>query len=82
MPSDLQVHFRGYPSNLLLPCEGEDSVKWSFINSLKEVSCVIASIYDGTHLIDNIYLFSVQLLKEYACALQHIHLLVLALVHL
>ncbi|KDP35738.1 hypothetical protein JCGZ_10510 [Jatropha curcas] len=33
-----QVHFRGYPSNLLIPCEGEDSVKWSFINSLKEVS--------------------------------------------
>lgn len=33
----LQVHFRGYPANILTPCEGEDSVKWSFINSLKEV---------------------------------------------
>lgn len=33
----LQVHFRGYPGNILTPCEGEDSVKWSFINSLKEV---------------------------------------------
>ncbi|PNX96772.1 autophagy protein 5-like [Trifolium pratense] len=36
-PWNLTVHFRGYPSNLLLPCEGEDSVKWSFINSLKEL---------------------------------------------
>jgi len=34
----IQVHFRGYPSNILTPCEGEDAVKWSFINSLKEVS--------------------------------------------
>lgn len=33
----LQVHFRGYPDNILTPCDGEDSVKWSFINSLKEV---------------------------------------------
>lgn len=33
----LQVHFRGYPATVLTPCEGEDSVKWSFINSLKEV---------------------------------------------
>lgn len=33
----LQVHFRGYPENILTPCEGEESVKWSFINSLKEV---------------------------------------------
>nr|XP_023915575.1 autophagy protein 5-like [Quercus suber]POF25656.1 autophagy protein 5 [Quercus suber] len=37
-PWNLTVHFRGYPSNILVPCEGEDSVKWSFINSLKEVS--------------------------------------------
>lgn len=33
----LQVHFRGYPSEILSPCEGEDSVKWSYMNSLKEV---------------------------------------------
>lgn len=33
----MQVHFTGYPANLLLPCEGEDTVKWNFINSLKEV---------------------------------------------
>lgn len=33
----MQIHFRGYPSNVLIPCEGEDSVKWSFVNSLKEV---------------------------------------------
>lgn len=40
-PWNLTVHFRGYPSNLLLPCDGEDSVKWSFINSLKEAAYVI-----------------------------------------
>lgn len=33
----LQVHFRGYPENVLIPCDGEDSVKWSYINALKEV---------------------------------------------
>ena len=53
----LQVHFRGYPSNVWLPCEGEDSTMWSFINPLKEVSCVISSVYarvyDGTCLIYN-----------------------------
>ncbi|KHN16178.1 Autophagy protein 5, partial [Glycine soja] len=38
------VHFRGYPSNILLPFEAEDSVKWSFINSLKEVNYVISSL--------------------------------------
>uniref|UniRef100_K7KAG7 Uncharacterized protein n=1 Tax=Glycine max TaxID=3847 RepID=K7KAG7_SOYBN len=40
-PWNLTVHFRGYPSIVLLPCEGEDSVKWSFINSLKEAAYVI-----------------------------------------
>uniref|UniRef100_A0A2P2JJV9 Autophagy protein 5 n=2 Tax=Rhizophora mucronata TaxID=61149 RepID=A0A2P2JJV9_RHIMU len=40
-PWNLTVHFRGYPSNLLTPCEGEDSVKWSFINSLKEADYII-----------------------------------------
>ncbi|KAI4307705.1 hypothetical protein L6164_030863 [Bauhinia variegata] len=40
-PWNLTVHFRGYPSNILLPCEGEDSVKWSFINSLKEAAYII-----------------------------------------
>ncbi|KAK9735190.1 hypothetical protein RND81_04G189400 [Saponaria officinalis] len=35
-PWKLTVHFRGYPSHLLTPCEGEDAVKWNFINSLKE----------------------------------------------
>ncbi|KAF9625301.1 hypothetical protein IFM89_020887 [Coptis chinensis] len=37
----LQVHFRGYPGDLLSPCEGEESVKWSFINSLKEAAYII-----------------------------------------
>ncbi|KAF7128916.1 hypothetical protein RHSIM_Rhsim10G0185200 [Rhododendron simsii] len=40
-PWNLTVHFRGYPANVLTPCEGEDSVKWSFINSLKEAAYVI-----------------------------------------
>ncbi|OVA14282.1 Autophagy-related protein 5 [Macleaya cordata] len=40
-PWNLTVHFRGYPADLLSPCEGEDSVKWSFINSLKEAAYII-----------------------------------------
>lgn len=40
-PWNLTVHFRGYPGHLLIPCEGEDSVKWSFINSLKEAAYII-----------------------------------------
>lgn len=40
-PWNLMVHFRGYPSNTLTPCEGEDDVKWSFINSLKEAAYII-----------------------------------------
>jgi autophagy-related protein 5 len=39
-PWNLTVHFRGYPANLT-PCESEDSVKWSFINSLKEAAYII-----------------------------------------
>ncbi|XP_073065514.1 autophagy protein 5-like isoform X3 [Primulina eburnea] len=35
------VHFRGYPGNLLIPCEGEESVKWNFINALKEAAYII-----------------------------------------
>ncbi|XP_057798347.1 uncharacterized protein LOC131014396 isoform X2 [Salvia miltiorrhiza] len=27
---------KGYPVNLLIRCEGEDNVKWGFINALKE----------------------------------------------
>jgi Autophagy protein Apg5 len=33
----MQVHFRGSAADVLTPCEGEESVKWSYINSLKEV---------------------------------------------
>ncbi|KAL6521404.1 autophagy protein 5 [Orobanche gracilis] len=40
-PWNLTIHFRGYPGNLLSPCEGEDSLKWSFINALKEAAYVI-----------------------------------------
>ncbi|XP_062010976.1 autophagy protein 5-like [Rosa rugosa] len=40
-PWNLTVHFRGYPGNILIPCEGEDSIKWSFINSLKEAAYII-----------------------------------------
>lgn len=39
-PWSLMVHFRGFPSELL-PYEGEDAMKWSFINSLKEASYVM-----------------------------------------
>ncbi|KAK9085667.1 hypothetical protein Sjap_026078 [Stephania japonica] len=40
-PWNLTVHFRGYPTDILSPCEDEDSVKWSFINSLKEAAYII-----------------------------------------
>ncbi|XP_024023807.1 autophagy protein 5 isoform X1 [Morus notabilis] len=40
-PWNLTVHFRGYPGNVLTPCEGEDSIKWSLINSLKEAAYII-----------------------------------------
>nr|GEW79016.1 autophagy protein 5 [Tanacetum cinerariifolium]GEW79791.1 autophagy protein 5 [Tanacetum cinerariifolium]GEW97961.1 autophagy protein 5 [Tanacetum cinerariifolium] len=40
-PWSLTVHFRGYPGNILIPCDGEDSVKWSYINSLKEAAYII-----------------------------------------
>ncbi|KAF3444281.1 hypothetical protein FNV43_RR13971 [Rhamnella rubrinervis] len=40
-PWNLTVHFRGYPGSILIPCEGEESIKWSFINSLKEAAHII-----------------------------------------
>ncbi|KAG6517852.1 autophagy protein 5-like [Zingiber officinale] len=40
-PWNLTVHFRGYPGEVLTPCEGEETVKWSYINSLKEAAYVI-----------------------------------------
>ncbi|KAH9308492.1 hypothetical protein KI387_036403, partial [Taxus chinensis] len=40
-PWNITVHFRGYPSDILSPCEGEDNVKWNFINSLKEASYIM-----------------------------------------
>ncbi|KAI9100018.1 hypothetical protein K1719_024236 [Acacia pycnantha] len=40
-PWNLTVNFRRYPRNILLPCESEDTVKWSFINSLKEAAYII-----------------------------------------
>ncbi|KAG2648065.1 autophagy protein 5-like isoform X2 [Panicum virgatum] len=40
-PWNLIVHFRGYPSEILSPCEGEDSVKWSYMNALKEATFII-----------------------------------------
>ncbi|KAL5721478.1 autophagy protein 5 [Ranunculus cassubicifolius] len=40
-PWNLTVHFRGYPADLLSPCDGEETVKWSFINSLKEAAYII-----------------------------------------
>nr|XP_043606802.1 autophagy protein 5 [Erigeron canadensis] len=40
-PWNLTVHFRGYPGNVLIPCDGEESVKWSYINALKEAAYII-----------------------------------------
>ncbi|XP_037450568.1 autophagy protein 5-like [Triticum dicoccoides] len=40
-PWNLTVHFRGYPADILSPCEGEDSVKWNYNNSLKEAAFII-----------------------------------------
>ncbi|XP_039039252.1 autophagy protein 5-like isoform X1 [Hibiscus syriacus] len=40
-PWNITVHFRGFPGNVLIPCEGEDCVKWSFINSLKEAAYIM-----------------------------------------
>ncbi|PON75258.1 Autophagy-related protein [Trema orientale] len=40
-PWNLTVHFRGYPGTVLIPCEGEDSIKWNYINSLKEAAYII-----------------------------------------
>ncbi|XP_068643031.1 autophagy protein 5 isoform X1 [Aristolochia californica] len=40
-PWNVTVHFRGYPAEILMPCDGEDSIKWSFINSLKEAAYVV-----------------------------------------
>ncbi|CAL9127767.1 unnamed protein product [Musa acuminata var. zebrina] len=40
-PWNLTVHFRGYPGDVLTPCDSEDTVKWSYINSLKEAAYVI-----------------------------------------
>ncbi|XP_050159018.1 autophagy protein 5-like isoform X1 [Malus sylvestris] len=40
-PWNLTVHFRGYPGNILIPCDDDDTVKWSFINSLKEAAYII-----------------------------------------
>ncbi|XP_071693926.1 autophagy protein 5-like [Rutidosis leptorrhynchoides] len=40
-PWNLTVHFRGYPGDVLIPCDGEVCVKWSYINSLKEAAYII-----------------------------------------
>ncbi|KAI4978998.1 hypothetical protein ZWY2020_015751 [Hordeum vulgare] len=32
----------GYPADILSPCEGEDSVKWNYNNSLKEAAFIIS----------------------------------------
>ncbi|KAL5208123.1 hypothetical protein ABZP36_032558 [Zizania latifolia] len=40
-PWNLTVHFRGYPAEILTPCDGEDNVKWSYMNSLKEAAFII-----------------------------------------
>ncbi|PKU76113.1 Autophagy protein 5 [Dendrobium catenatum] len=50
-PWNLTVHFRGHPGEILTPCGGEDPVKWSFINSLKEETWrVILAFHPGLSL--------------------------------
>lgn len=58
----LQVHFRGYPGTVLIPCEGEDSVKWSYVNSLKEVSTGVLQ-FDNTAFLGNLLLLILKRLK-------------------
>ncbi|KAL2652285.1 hypothetical protein R1flu_020413 [Riccia fluitans] len=50
-PWNLTVHFRAYPSDVLSPCEDEDSVKWNFVNALKEASYVM---YGSTKSVMNL----------------------------
>ncbi|KAJ3693936.1 hypothetical protein LUZ60_009416 [Juncus effusus] len=40
-PWNLTVHFRGSPGDVLTPLEGEESLKWNYINSLKEAAYII-----------------------------------------
>ncbi|GBG90296.1 hypothetical protein CBR_g50474 [Chara braunii] len=35
-PWQITVHFRNFPSDLLIPWDGEETIKWSFMNALKE----------------------------------------------
>ncbi|KAJ7517120.1 hypothetical protein O6H91_21G011100 [Diphasiastrum complanatum] len=39
-PWKLTVHFRAYPSNLLTAYEGSEAAKWTFMNTLKEISAL------------------------------------------
>ncbi|KAL3699560.1 hypothetical protein R1sor_017582 [Riccia sorocarpa] len=50
-PWNLTVHFRAYPAEVLSPCEDEDSVKWNFVNALKEASYVM---YGNTKSVMNL----------------------------
>ena len=36
-----QVHFRGYPASELLPWTGSESLRASYLNSLKARLCII-----------------------------------------
>mmetsp|Transcript_14840 Transcript_14840/g.25122 ORF Transcript_14840/g.25122 Transcript_14840/m.25122 type:complete len:321 (-) Transcript_14840:324-1286(-) len=40
LPWNLTVHFRSYPSDVLLPCDDESVVRAHFFNSLKEATCI------------------------------------------
>jgi hypothetical protein len=43
LPWSLSVHFQGFPSQTLLRCAGEETVKSHFVNSLKEVCSFLRS---------------------------------------
>ena len=38
LPWRITVHFRGYPDDVLLPCAGDEDVKWKYLNSLKQAA--------------------------------------------
>ena len=40
LPWQLVVHFQGFPSDQLLRCPNEDTVKWQFMNVLKEANYI------------------------------------------
>ena len=38
LPWRITVHLRGYPRDTLLPCKGDEDVRWKYLNSLKQAT--------------------------------------------